>query len=123
MARRRRKQARDAIMVRWHGDVPRIEPVKLAFATIVEGARPTQVRNVLGWLDLELPSKRETYNAMRRVCNVICKMAGENMQQELDSCGSNTVIAFDGSWDHRRGGKQCLFTVASCETGKLLMQK
>ena len=35
-------------MVRWYGDVPRIEPVKLAFATIVEGARPTQVRNVLG---------------------------------------------------------------------------
>ena len=123
MSRARRKQARDAIMLRWHGDVPRIEPVKLAFATIVEGARPMQVRNVLGWLDLELPSKRETYTAMTRVCNVICKMAEENMQQELESCGPNTVIPFDGSWDHRRGGKQCLFTVASCETGNIIDAK
>ena len=85
---------------------------KLAFATIVEGARPTRIRNALGCLDLELPSKRETESATRKVCNVICKMAEENMQEELERCGPNTVITFDGSLDQRRGGKQCLFTVA-----------
>ena len=110
-------------MLRWHGASGKLNARKVAFATIVEGARPTQVRNILGWLDLELPSKRETETATKKVCNVICKMAEENMQAELERCGPNTVIAFDGSWDHRRGGKQCLFTVASCATGKIIDAK
>ena len=123
MGKRRRNHSIRAAMIRWHGSYERICPRKLAFATIVEGARPTQIRKVLEWMDVELPSKRETETATKKVCDLICKMAEENMQQELERCGPNTVIAFDGSWDHRRGGKQCLFSVASCATGKIIDAK
>ena len=32
----------------------------------------------------------------------------------------NTVIAFDGSWDHRRHGSKCLFSVISSQTGQVI---
>ena len=57
---------------------------------------------------------------MRTVCNAVINLARKNMDEELEKVPEGTVLSFDGSWDHRRRGKQCLFTVICHQNGKIV---
>ena len=118
-ARWRQRLGRRVGRIRW-ATRPTISARRLAFAIVVEGGRPEQVRQILRWCGVSTGSGRQLYEAMREVCRTIVALARESMAAARANLPPNTVIAFDGSWDHRRHGSKCLFSVISSQSGQVI---
>ena len=119
-ARIRARAGRRGAARRWRTDQVLVNARRLAFAIIVEGAHPEQVMNIMSWCGLRVPSRQAVYNAMRPICQDICRLARTSMNEAIEAMPDNTVISFDGSWDHRRGGNSCLFSVICSQTGAVI---
>lgn len=118
--RRSVRKARMAARRRWRTEVPTVSARRMAFAILVEGGQPEQVAAILQWCGLRVPSMKTVYDEMRTVCRRIIKMAQNSMRAKREQMLPNTIISFDGSWDHRRNGKRCLFTVINSSTGAII---
>lgn len=121
MAKARWRRRNGLILARRRWTIrPNISARRMAFAIIVEGARPQQVCNVFRWCGLAVPTSAQIYSEMRIVCTHIKAMANESMAEARRHLPPHSVIAFDGSWDHRRRGKACLFSVICTQTGQVI---
>ena len=118
-ARRRIRLGRRTSQLRW-GNESSISARRLAFAILVEGGRPEQVRQIFRWCGVPVPTRQALYAAMREVCREIILLAHESMAAVRANLPPNTVIGFDGSWDHRRHGFKCLFAVICSQTGQVI---
>ena len=119
-ARRTVRHARLAAHARWHQKKLEVSALRMAYAILVEGARPEQIREVFKRCGIIVPTRQELYKEMRTVCNTVINLALQNMDDELEKMPEGSVLSFDGSWDHRRRGKQCLFTVICHQNGKIV---
>ena len=79
-----------------------------------------QVRQIIRWCGVPVPTRQALYAAMREVCREIILLAHESMAAVRANLPPNTVIGFDGSWDHRRHGFKCLFAVICSQTGQVI---
>ena len=118
-ARWRQRLGRHLSRNRW-ATRPPISARRLGVGIRVEGGRPEQDRQILRWCGVPVPAGRALYSAMREVCPTIISLARESMAEVRANLPPNTVIAFDGSWDHRRHGSKCLFAVISSQTGRVI---
>ena len=65
-------------------------------------------------------SRKRFYKELFTVGEEITALARRSMEYERSQMPPGTIISFDGSWDHRRQGSRCLFTVICRQTGKIL---
>ena len=76
MAKARWRRRNGLILARRRWTIrPNISARRMAFAIIVEGARPQQVCNVFRWCGLAVPTSAQIYSEMRIVCTHIKAMA------------------------------------------------
>ena len=92
----------------------------MAYAILVEGARPEQIRRVFDLCGIKVPPRGRLYDELAGVCAQLCVMGKACMQRELEALPPNTIIAFDGSWSQRRNATYCLFTVMTCQTNRII---
>ena len=114
------KQAKQAIMKRWHPEPPTLDPLRLAFSVIVDGLEPEKTFQAMLWNDLRIESYAKVYEEMRKVCSEIICMANESMEKVRLSLPTPCLVSFDGSWEHRRNAMRCLFSVIYPKTGQVL---
>ena len=74
----------------------------MAYAFMVEGARPEQIRRVFELCGIKVPPRTRLYSELAGVCPQLCAMGKDCMQREIEALPPNTIIAFDGSWSQRR---------------------
>ena len=72
------------------------------------------------WNNLKIDDFSEVYEKMHQVCSEIISMGNESMRKARESMPPNSVISFDGSWEHRRNGMRCLFSVICNKTGQVI---
>ena len=114
------RKARMAARARWRTELPHVSARRLAFAILVEGGQPEQVAAILQWCGLTVPPMKTVYDEMRGICRRITQMARNSMRAKREQLLPNTIVSFDGSWDHRRNGKRCLFSVMNAQTGAII---
>lgn len=119
-SRAAREKARKAAERRWKQRPMEIGARRMAYAIMVEGARPEQIRRVFQLCGIKVPGTVELYRELRGVCAQLCLMAKDSMRQEMEKIPPNTIIAFDGSWSQRRNARYCLFTVMTCQTKRII---
>ena len=117
---RRSIRAREAVQHRWEDRKTPISPRRMAYAILVEGGRPEQTFRIFERCGFRIPPRHEIYREMTLVGNEICAMARESMRLQREQLRPGTVISFDGSWDHRRNGSNCLFTVMECQKWRII---
>ena len=117
---KREKQAKQAIMKRWHPEPPTLDPLRLAFSVIVDGLEPEKAFQAMIWNDLRIESYAKVYEEMRKVCSEIICMANESMEKVRLSLPTPCLVSFDGSWEHRRNAMRCLLSVIYPKTGQVL---
>ena len=122
MPRKTKKQLRGqkAAEARWSVQPVDLEARRLAFSVLVEGCRPEQTLHLLRWLDMGPDSRRKFYNELFTVGEAITALARSSIEYERSQIPPGSIISFDGSWDHRRQGSRCLFTVICQQTGKII---
>lgn len=84
---------------------------RLAFSLLVEGQEPHALLRAMLWNNALCESKLKLFREIMKIGDAIINMARHSMDYELSRVLPNSTIAFDGSWDHRRKGSRCLFTV------------
>ena len=117
---RRSIRARGAVQHRWEDRKTPISARRMAYAILVEGGRPEQTFRIFERCGFRIPPRDKIYREMTLVGNEICVMARESMRFQREQLPPGTVISFDGSWDHRRNGSNCLFTVMECQKWRII---
>ena len=83
-ARRTVRRARCAAHARWHQKKFEVSALRMAYAILVEGARPEQIREVFKRCGIIVPTRQELYKEMRTVCNTVINLALQIMDDELE---------------------------------------
>ena len=104
----------------WHPDPIVINPVRFAFSLLVEGAQPEKALRMLEWNNIICRNHEKIYDAIRMIGDAMIDLAEKSMEHERASLPPECVISFEGSWNHRRRGTHCLFSVICRPTGKLI---
>ena len=115
----RQLRAQRAAEARWQPSAIAIDPVRFAFSVLIEGVQPEQTLQTLEWNDIYVKN-RQIYKAMRDIGDEIITLAEESMTIARNNMPNGCVIGFDGSWNHRRRGTNCLFTVICRQTGQVI---
>ena len=71
-------------------------------------------------MDCIIERPKLVFKAMVNIGNEIIAMAHDSKETHRASIRPETVISFDGSWDHRRRGSNCVLAVFSCQTQKIM---
>ena len=98
----------------------KVDPLQMAYATMVSGMTPTKSFEFTRLLGLSVPSERSYYKAQRQVCSAIVEMAEASMEEVRQNLPEETVVSIDGSWDHRRHGSNCVVSVIDQGSGKVV---
>ena len=97
-----------------------LETRRVAFSILIEGLQPSAFLRGMWWNDCICEGNAKIYKEMANIGNAIISMAEESMEKAMNEITPGTVISFDGSWDHRRHGSNCIFAVFSCQTQKII---
>ena len=97
-----------------------LETRRVAFSILIEGLQPSAFLRGMWWNDCICEGNAKLYKEMANIGNAIISMAEESMEKAMNEITPGTVISFDGSWDHRRHGSNCIHAVFSCQTQKII---
>ena len=97
-----------------------IDPVTFAFSQLVEGGHPEKSLRMLEWNNIIVRNHDKIYDAIQFIGQQIIELTGQSMEYERQNLPEDCVISFDGSWNHRRRGSQCLFSVIYRQTGRVI---
>ena len=121
-AKPRNRQCRLNAQIRKRQTQERLEAKRFAYSIIVTGSETTKALDLFAWNDIHIPfSKSELYRQLVFICDAIKKWAEESMNTAFMNMQPNTVISFDGSWEHRRNSHRCLTCVIDQSTQKVIM--
>lgn len=119
-SRAAREKARKAAERRWKQRPMEIGARRMAYAILVEGARPEQIRRVFELCGIKVPPRGRLYDELAGVCAQLCVMGKGCMQREIEALPPNTIIAFCGPCSRRRNATYCLFTVMTSQTKRII---
>lgn len=97
-----------------------LEARRVAFSILIEGMQPYSFLRGLAWNDCTVENPKLVFKEMVNIGDEIISMARESMEKHREAITPGTVISFDGSWDHRRRGSNCILAVFSCQTQKII---
>ena len=110
-------RGKNAAEARWRSAPIDLDAAQLAFSILVERGQPEKTLKLLAWNDLKVESRDKMYDAGRRIGDEIIALAEESMDYERRNLPNGCVIGVDGSWNHRRRGTNCLFSVICRQAG------
>lgn len=94
--------------------------LQFAFSIIINGLTFSSIRAFMLYNNIIPPSKSSYYRAIDLVIYEIVKLAQENMIFYRNNMKPDTVISFDGSWDHKRNGRYCIVDVIDQSQKKII---
>jgi hypothetical protein len=103
-ADRRRREAEQMRHGRTLSDDVRL----VCFAVLATGLRYEQEKEFLLFFNIVMPSKSAFYEAQKGVASELVRRARHSAAYWASRLPAGTVIAFDGSWSHRRQADQHL---------------
>ena len=118
--KRQRRHLRDLIWKRQETHPKVLEARRVAFSILIEGLQPYSFLRGLAWNDCTIQRPKLVFKEMMNIGDEIIQMARHSMEKARESITPGTVISFDGSWDHRRRGSNCILAVFSCQTQKII---
>jgi hypothetical protein len=74
----------------------------------------------MAWCNLIPPPHNELYESLRVMSDRIIAFARESCDEALEEIPAKTVISYDGSWDHRRDGSNCIVSIFAQSTKKII---
>ena len=95
------RRSRCAAHARWHQKKFEVSALRMAYAILVEGARPEQIREVFKRCGIIVPTRQELYMEMRTVCNTGINLALQNMDDKLVKIPEGSVLSFDAMFVYR----------------------
>jgi hypothetical protein len=120
-ARQRKEQNR----LGQHGAIE--DARRFAFSILVNGANDAETASVFLWNDITPPSKSTFSRAQGTLLLRFTDQCLLNCQRFREKMLPGSIVAFDGSWSHRRGAKECIVVFVDCRTKKIvdfkIMQK
>jgi hypothetical protein len=81
--------------------------LKFMFALLLAGLSPLQATDFLHGYGAEAPGKHEMFAAEEAVCAAMIERSITSTRTMGMMLPAGTVLAYDGSWAHRRGADQC----------------
>jgi hypothetical protein len=78
-----------------------------AFALLINGGQFAQQKQILAWLNIQVPGKTAFYRAQAAVCEKLVTWAYESCARWKACMGDESAISFDGSWSQRRKALHC----------------
>ena len=79
-----------------------------AYSVLVEGAHFNQISRLMAWNNIVTPSESTYYRILRVIAPEIERYASISCAKEYQLMPHGTIVAFDGSWSHRRNASHCL---------------
>ena len=92
----------------------------MASSIIVDGLQPEKTLEMIMLNNIKIDDFSEVYEKMHQVCDEIISMGNESMRKARETLPPNSVVSFDGSWEHRRKAMRCLFSVICNKTGQVI---
>lgn len=93
---------------------------RFAFSIIVNGARYTDIESVFLWNDIIPPSSATYYRAQAQLFDVVKDLCLRECAKWRAEMKAGAVLAFDGSWSHRRNAKECVVVFIDCALKKIV---
>ena len=94
--------------------------LRFAFSILVTGSTYAEGQQLFLWNDIWPPCKTAFYEAQKFICSLIVKMARASCQYCRSLLRQNSIIAFDGSWSHRRNADFCLVDFIDVSSGRVV---
>jgi hypothetical protein len=96
------------------------DALRFAFSILVTGACYQQISQVMLWNDIIPPSETTFYRCQKIVFRHLETLARRSLNLAAMYLEPGTIIAFDGSWSHRRHAKECIIVVIQVGTNKII---
>jgi hypothetical protein len=93
---------------------------RVAFSILVNGADSAETASLFLWNDIILPSKSTFYRAQGTLLLPITDQCLLNCQRFGEEMLPGSIVAFDGSWSHPPGAKECIVVFVDCRTKKIV---
>lgn len=97
-----------------------LNSVRFVFSILITGASYTTASALFLWNDIYPPAESTYYKIQQRISEIIIQMARNSCQKWRAKMKSNSSIAFDGSWSHRRNADHCLVDFIDISSGKIV---
>lgn len=92
----------------------------LAVSLLVTGSNYSSMSEMLLWNDIISLCKRTFNRARNEVVEKILEMATEFCSKYKEQMTTNSTIAMDGSWSHRRNANECVFEFVDLNQKKIV---
>lgn len=97
-----------------------LNSVRFVFSILITGSSYTTASALFLWNDIYPPAESTYYKIQQRISEIIIQMARNSCQKWRAKMKSNSSIAFDGSWSHRRNADHCLVDFIDVSSGKIV---
>lgn len=97
-----------------------VNALRFTFSILVTGCTFTQGELLFLWNDIWPPSKTSFYEAQKRIAQLILNFAKQSCRYWRSLLPAKSIIAFDGSWSHRRNADFCLVDFIDVATGRVV---
>ena len=98
----------------------RIDSLRFVFSVLVHGSSYKTTSQIFLWNNFIPPSKTAFYQLQNQIKDVILDFAKESCNKWRCDPMRSDVIAFDGSWSHRRNASHCVVEIVDPKTRKIL---
>ena len=97
-----------------------LNALRFVFSVIVEGSSFAQASRLMAWNDILPPSKATFYRVQKHVNTVIEEMAHASCQRYSFKMKPGAIIAYDGSWSHKRNAAHCVTDFVDLASNKII---
>jgi hypothetical protein len=85
-----------------------INALRFAFSILVTGDKFTRVEELFLWNNILPPHSSTFYTAQAQLITSIERKCHNDCSKWQEQMIAGSILAFDGSWSHRRGAKECV---------------
>jgi hypothetical protein len=94
--------------------------LRFTFSILVTGDRFTRVEELFLWNNILPPHSKAFYTAQTELTTFIKAKCESECLHCREMMGPESILAFDGSWSHRRGAKECVVVVVEVHLRKIV---
>jgi hypothetical protein len=94
--------------------------MRFTFSILVSGERFSRVEELFLWNDIVPPAMSTFYTAQRELVRSIKARCERECEQWRMRMLAGCILAFDGSWSHRRGANECVVVFVDVQLKKIV---
>jgi hypothetical protein len=109
-----------AKLAKTRGRAQPLDARRFAFSILANGGNYRKIADIFLWNDIKLPCRTAIYSAQHEFTDAIKQECLALCQKWKAEMTDPSVVAFDGSWSHRRGAKECVVVLIDCRTKRIV---